>query len=283
MTIAVASGKGGTGKTSVAVGLAWILAESGVRTTYIDCDVEEPNGHIFLDPAIDSMEDVAVPVPVVDAERCDLCGRCAEFCAYNALACLKDRVLVFPDICHGCGGCAIVCPRDAIGESPQPVGVVERGRSGAVGFLQGRLLVGAALAVPIIRRLKHLVPDDGVTILDAPPGTSCPVIETLRGVDRVLLVAEPTPFGMSDLTLAVGGVREMKLPLDVVINKSGLGDGRVRDYCRDEGIEVLAEIPNDRAIAEAYARGAIPAAEIPDVSAIMESLAAKLVPEEARR
>lgn len=283
MKIAVASGKGGTGKTCVAVSLARVLADSGVPTTYVDCDVEEPNGHIFLDPLIDSVEDVSVPVPEVDAERCDGCGLCASFCAFNALACVKGSVLVFPEICHGCGGCAIVCPRDAIREVPKPVGVVEHGRAGDLGFLQGRLSVGAALAVPIIRELKRRLPDEGIVILDAPPGTSCPVIETLRGVDKVLLVAEPTPFGMSDLTLAVGAVREMGLVPEVAINKAGLGDGRVRDYCRDEGIRVLVEIPNDRAVAEAYARGAIPAMELPGIHALTKRMARHLVPEEAAR
>ncbi len=254
MDIAVASGKGGTGKTTVAVNLAWVLGESGLKVQYLDCDVEEPNGHIFLMPEITSTASVGIPVPVVDEKKCTGCRTCAEVCQYHAIAVLK-KALVFPELCHGCGGCALVCPVGAIHEENRAIGVVESGVSGGVAFVQGRLNVGEPTAPPLIRAVRKKAILDGIAILDAPPGTSCPVVTTVRDADYVLLVTEPTPFGLNDLKLAVEMLRQLGLRHGVVINRADIGDQQVRAFCAAERIPVLLELPDDRRVAEAYSRG----------------------------
>jgi MinD superfamily P-loop ATPase len=273
MRIAIASGKGGTGKTTVATSLTMELASRDQRVAYFDCDVEAPNGHLFLKPAITESRVVTVPVPLIDSERCTSCGACAEACQYNALACLADRVLTFPEICHGCGACALVCPECAISEAGRSVGVIERGRAGAAEFAQGRLAVGKAMATPVVRELKRSLPDGGFVILDAPPGTSCPVVETLRGVDHVILVTDPTPFGLNGLKLAVGAARHLGLPVGVVVNRSDVGDSGLRQYCLRESLPVHVEIPDLRPVAEAYARGILPGSVIEEYGALIRTLA----------
>jgi len=277
LRIAVASGKGGTGKTTVATGLAPELASRGERVTYLDCDIETPNGHILMRPAIEQTSPVEVPVPLFDDKKCMACGRCCEVCRYNALACLKDRVLPFHELCHGCSACWIVCPADAISEGTREVGVVEQGSAGAAGFVQGSLSIGEAMSTPVIRAVLGRLPADGVAIIDAPPGASCPVVETLRASDQALLVAEPTPFGLNDLKIAVETVRKLELPLSIVVNRSGTGDARLVEYCEREGLEVLAVIPDDRRVAEAYARGVMPAHVLPEFGRIMGRLAGALL------
>ncbi len=269
MIIAVASGKGGTGKTTVAANLARALG--GV--TLLDCDVEEPNAHLFLKGALEGEpEEVSILVPEVDEARCDGCGECARFCEYKALAVLAKRVLVFPELCHGCGGCARVCPQGSISEKPKRVGIVESMRVNGVTLVQGRLDVGVAMAPPLIRAVKARIPKTGDAVLDAPPGTSCPVVATLRETDYVVLVTEPTPFGLNDLRLAVAVVRELEIPFGVVINRAGSGDERVAVYCREERIPVLAEIPDDRRIAEAYSRGELMVDALPEYRGLFTSL-----------
>jgi len=218
MRIAVASGKGGTGKTTIAVNLAGLIAESSKSICYVDCDVEEPNGHLFLKPVIEKEWPAVMPIPDVDETACDGCGECKEICQYNAITVIADNVLIFPELCHGCGGCALVCPQKAITEIPRAVGSVMAGNSGKVRFLSGKLNVGEPLATTVIRTVKKAIKDETNILIDAPPGTSCPVVETINGSDFVLLVTEPTPFGFNDLKLAVETVRKLGLDFGVVIN-----------------------------------------------------------------
>lgn len=271
MRIAIASGKGGTGKTTVAVNLACVLADNGQTVQYLDCDVEEPNGHIFLKPEITATEPVGIPVPVVDEKKCTGCRKCAEVCQYHAIAVLK-KPLVFAELCHGCGGCALVCPERAIHEENRTIGVVETGRADGVAFVQGRLNVGEPMAPPLIRVVKKKAIANGVAIMDAPPGTSCPVVATVRDADYVLLVTEPTPFGLNDLRLAVKMIRQLEVPHGVIINRADSGDRRVRDFCAGEKIPVLLEIPDDRRVAEAYSRGQMAVRVLPEWSDSMLKL-----------
>ena len=255
MIIAVASGKGGTGKTTIATNLAMSLARAERQVQYLDCDVEEPNGHIFLKPEIESTEDVTVGVPDVHLDKCTGCGRCGQLCQYSAIVCVKDKVLTFEELCHSCGGCMAVCPEGAIEEKQRKVGVAEFGNANGVYFGQGRLNIGAIQTPALIKYVKKGIRNDGTVVIDVPPGTSCPVIEAVKGSDFVLLVTEPTPFGLNDLELAVGMVRELGLPFAVAVNRCDIGDDRVLRYCEREDIEVVLEIPNDRLIADAYSRG----------------------------
>jgi len=265
MRIAIASGKGGTGKTTVATNLAHVAAHVGQTVAYLDCDVEEPNGHIFLAPRIVQERPVCKPVPQVDETLCTHCGTCGEVCQYSAIVCIGRKVLVYPELCHACGGCAMCCPAHAICEASRSIGTLRLGCSGAVQFVNGLLNVGEAMSPPVIRAVRRAAPVCNVTIVDAPPGTSCPVITSIRGCDFVVLVTEPTPFGLNDLQLAVAMVRELKIPFGVVINRAGAGDDRVGDYCRAEGIALLDEIPDDRRIAEAYSRGLLACQVMPSL------------------
>ena len=252
MIVAVASGKGGTGKTTVATSLA--LA-AGREVRLLDCDVEEPNCHLFLEASAAEVETVGLPVPVVDPELCNTCGICGDACQFNAIAVLPGGAKVFPTLCHGCGACTLLCPEEAIHEEIRPVGEVAAARVGSVELLTGRLAVGEALAPPVVREVRRRGAGAQTIIVDAPPGTGCPVMASLQGADVALLVTEPTPFGLHDLTLAVEAVRRLGIPFGVVVNRAGCGDDRVQQYCRTEGIPLLLEIPQDRRIAEAYARG----------------------------
>lgn len=274
MILAVASGKGGTGKTTVSVNLARVL-DSDVRL--LDCDVEEPNCHLFLKGTACEAETVSIPVPQLDYSLCDGCGECSRFCAYHAIATIGTRALVFPDMCHGCGGCALVCPKMAIREVDNRIGIVETIQSDKITLIQGRLDVGKAMAPPLIRAVKMRLRDDLPAILDAPPGTSCPVITTLRGADFVALVTEPTPFGLHDLKLAVDMVRELKIPFGVIVNRMGIGDDRVHAYCREEEIPILLGIPDDRRIAEAYSRGNLIVDALPEYRGLFQSLIEKIM------
>jgi MinD superfamily P-loop ATPase len=267
--ITVASGKGGTGKTTVATSLALSLSmdASGTRPAqgasasaplFLDCDVEAPNAHIFMDPVFEQEETVNVLIPEIDETKCTYCGHCAEVCPWHAIAIVGEKALVFPQLCHGCASCTLACPEGAISEKPNPIGVIQAGPSrNGIKFAQGVLDVGEPMAVPIIRQLKKWFPTQPprLTIIDASPGTTCPVVESMRGVDFVLLVTEPTPFGLHDLRLAVQVTQELDIPAGVVINRDGVGDSGVDDYCHQEGLPVLMRIPLDSHIAQGIARG----------------------------
>lgn len=254
MIISVASGKGGTGKTLVATSLAFSLKDTN-KVQILDCDVEEPNDHVFLKPVITHSEVVSIPVPKVDETKCSYCGKCGEVCAYNAIAVVKEKVLVFPQLCHGCGACSYLCPEEAISEEGKEIGVMESGSADGVKFTHGRLAIGEAMAPPIIRKVKEQAENDGVVIIDAPPGTSCPVVEAVKDSDFCLLVTEPTPFGLNDLILAVETVKQLNIPCGVVLNRVGVGDSGVEEYCLKENIPVLLTIPLDVEIARLYSRG----------------------------
>jgi MinD superfamily P-loop ATPase len=276
MRVVIASGKGGTGKTTFATNLATVIAARGEPVAYVDCDVEEPNGHLSLRPTLERTAQVTVPIPEVDGSRCTDCGACARACRHSAIVMLPQTILTFPSLCHGCGGCSLACPQDAIRESSRPVGDVEEGRSGALTVLQGRLDVGEAMAPPVIRAVLRQAPRDQSLIIDAPPGTSCPVIETLKPADAVLLVTEPTPFGLHDLTLMVEVVRSLGLPFGVAVNRSGAGDEGVHDFCTREGIAILAELPFERRYAEACSRGELLVDWFPGVATLFSDLADRL-------
>jgi MinD superfamily P-loop ATPase len=254
MIISVASGKGGTGKTLVATSLALSL-QDGQDVMLLDCDVEEPNDYILLQPEFTGSEPVNIMVPVIDEAKCTHCGKCGEVCVYHAIAVLSDYVMTFPQLCHGCGACAYLCPEKAISEEPRETGEVAWGHAGGLGFAQGVLTVGEAMAPPVIRKVKEHVNGQSIVIRDAPPGTSCPVVEAVRGSDFALMVTEPTPFGLNDLALAVGMVRQLEIPCGVVLNRAGSGDELIQDYCRKEDIPVLLTIPLDREIARLYSKG----------------------------
>lgn len=252
--IAIASGKGGTGKTTIAVSLALALRDHG-PVQLVDCDVEEPNAHIFLSPKIEQREPVEILVPEVDLGKCTGCGACAKACRYGALAVIGKKVLFHPELCHGCGLCGMVCPEGAIREVARTIGWIEKGIANSISFLRGVLNVGEPMATPIVCRLKERIDPGALSILDAPPGTGCPVIETLKGADFALLVTEPTPFGLHDLKLAVEVTRVLGIPVGVVISKYGIGTDEVDRYLASEEIPVLLRIPMDKKIAESYARG----------------------------
>jgi len=252
MKIAIASGKGGTGKTTVSVALAQAFE---TPVCLIDCDVEEPNSAFFLKPTPESRQDVTVPVPQINADACTACGACSEFCVFNALAVAGETAMVFPELCHSCGGCVMICSENAITEEPEKIGEISRGKTGSITTLEGRLKIGNAMAPPLIRAAKKAAPAGMPVLIDAPPGTSCPMITAVSGTDFVVLVTEPTPFGLNDLALAVETVRTLGLTYGVVINRSDSGDDRVVRYCEEENIRILLQIPESRKIAEAYSRG----------------------------
>jgi MinD superfamily P-loop ATPase len=252
MIISIASGKGGTGKTTVATNLARSM---GSNVQLLDCDVEEPNAHLFINPSFDESQTVFIPVPEVDEDKCTYCGKCGEICQFKAIAVVNENVLVFEELCHSCGGCWEVCPEDAIAEGGRELGVVQKGHSNGIEFIHGKLRVGEAMSPPLIKKVRSFENPDKLTIIDAPPGTSCPVIASMKDTDFVLLVTEPTPFGLHDLKLAVGAAQILNIPLGLVINRSDLGDDEVRKYARQKRLPILMEIPFDRQIAEAYSRG----------------------------
>lgn len=278
--VAIASGKGGTGKTTVATNLVRYIASLGQPVQYIDCDVEEPNGHIFLKPRIKRSYQVAVDVPKVDLERCTGCCKCGEICQYSAIVCVNKNVLTFEQLCHSCGGCMRICPDDAIKPKPLSIGDIELGKAGDIDFVHGKLHIGHVRTPSLIKQVKRHIKKDKLNIVDVPPGTSCPVVEALKDTDFVLLVTEPTPFGLNDLKLAVGLVKELKLPFAIIVNRSNIGNEQVYQYCHNENADVFLKIPDDRRIAEAYSVGKMIVDVLPeyrkDFAGLYESVCQKL-------
>lgn len=298
MRIAVASGKGGTGKTTVSTGLALSLAEAdgegksdrarkGSRLLFIDCDVEAPNAHLFLNPDIQVRVKTGLSIPEIDGDACTYCGRCAEVCEFNAIAVVEEQVLTFPHLCHGCGSCTLNCPEDAVTEVTRTMGLLESGPApSGLYFTRGVMNVGEAMAVPVIRALKKWDMGSGReairvggapgcwedVIIDVPPGTTCPVVEAIQGVDFVLLVAEPTPFGLHDLRLMVEVVSAMKIPAGVVLNRDGTGYKDLEQFLEDAGIPVMLRIPLDRRIAEGLARRESLITICPEYRALMREM-----------
>ena len=254
MIISVASGKGGTGKTLVATSLALSLSSEKV-VQFLDCDVEEPNANILLRLSLGHKQVVSIPIPKVDEDQCTYCGKCAQVCAYNAIAVMKKKVLIFPELCHGCGACSYLCPEDAISEEGREVGVLEFGQSKGIEFIEGKLAVGEIAAPRVIKEVKKHISRERLVIIDVSPGTSCPVVEAVRDSDFCLLVTEPTPFGLNDLVLAVDMLNRLDIPYGVVINRDGVGDNKVEEYCCREDIPILLRIPLDIDIARLYSRG----------------------------
>ena len=261
MIISIASGKGGTGKTTVATSFALSIKSS---VQFLDCDVEEPNAYIFLKPQIKNTNTASIPVPKIDMPKCNFCGKCQEVCAYNVIAVLKDQVLTFPNLCHGCGGCSLLCPQKAITEVERAIGVVEIGDVDNMQFVHGKLNIGEAMSPPLIRRVKEHINPTRTVIIDAPPGTSCSVVEAVKGSNFCMLVTEPTPFGLNDLILAVRTLRKLAIPFGIVINRSDIGDDKLSGYCKKENIPILMQIPFKKEIAIAYSKG------IPLVEALPE-------------
>jgi len=274
MIVAVASGKGGTGKTTVAVNMAICFREP---VSLVDCDVEEPNCHIFLAPDILGRERVDVPFPVVDESLCNGCGDCSRVCQFNAIVALKTKPLVFPSLCHGCGGCIQICPVQALSAARREIGTIETGKGRHIRFIQGRLDVGQSMSPPLIRALKRSLPRDGITILDCPPGTSCPVVAAVKGSDYVVLVTEPSPFGLHDLKLAVETMRTLELRFGIVINRSAPSDPFIAQYCKIEQIPILMDIPEDRKAAVAYSRGQLIVEAVPELRKHFEILCSRIL------
>ncbi len=283
MEVAIASGKGGTGKTMVATNLAYSALRSGYSVAYKDCDVEEPNGHIFLKPVFTSSSPVCTPIPVVDDAMCIHCDKCGEICRYSAIITLVDKVLTFPELCHSCGGCSLVCPSEAITEIGREIGRLEAGRAGEILFVHGVLNIGEVKSPALIKEVKAFSPDADIVFIDSPPGTSCPVIETVRGADYVLLVTEPTPFGLNDLELAIEMIKILELPFGVVVNRADLGKAGADTVLNRDDVAVLAEIPDDRLIAEAYSRGEIACQVIPEYEDVFSVLLQRIRQEELHR
>ncbi len=261
MIISVASGKGGTGKTTIATNLAYSL---DCELNLLDCDVEEPNSHLFLKPEIKKSDKVYTLVPEIDVKKCTFCKKCTDICRFGAIAIVGKSILTFPELCHSCDGCIEVCPEDAILQKGRELGVVETGNINAINFIHGIQRIGEAMSPPLIKEVKSFIKPDMINIIDAPPGTSCPVIESIKNTDFVLMVTEPTPFGLHDLKLGIEAVKLMNIPCAIVINRSDIGTSKTKEYAKENNIPILMEMPFDRRIAEIYSKGKLIVEELPE-------------------
>ena len=272
MRIAIASGKGGTGKTTVATNLAWVIAALNEPVTYVDCDVEEPNGHMFLNPVLNESTAATVSHPVINEETCISCGKCAEICQYRAIIMLGENPYVSPEMCHACGGCWLVCPVDAVTPKQREIGIIEQGKSESIDFIHGKLSIGQILSPPLIRMVKKHISGDGITLIDCPPGTSCPVLTSVQGADYIILVTEPTPFGLNDLKLAVDMIGEIGIPFGVFINRADIGTRDTERYCEQRHIDIVGRLDDNRAIAESYSNGVLASKNMPEIRSLYEDL-----------
>jgi MinD superfamily P-loop ATPase len=278
MKIAFASGKGGTGKTTLSTNLVKILSDK-FPVQFIDCDVEEPNAHLFLKPTIRHSVYMKVPVPGIDSAKCINCGKCSEFCAFKAIASLPSTTFVFPELCHSCGGCKIICPENAITESYRKIGLIERGISSGIDFIHGRLNVGETMSSPLIRKLGRYVDTDSLVLIDSPPGANCGTMSTLNIADMVVLITEPTPFGLNDLKIIVDMLKAVNKPFGVIINRSGIGNEIIEDWCNKENIPIWGRVPDDLMIAELCSNGALIVEIMPEIRELLGNIAISLLKE----
>lgn len=277
MKIAIASGKGGTGKTTVAVNLALSIPNSQL----IDCDVEEPNCNLFLNKELEPIASSEITVPNIDEELCTYCRKCSQMCRFNAIATLPEKIILFPTLCHSCGGCILVCPENAILGKEKCTGIISRpaDMEDHPRLYEGVLNIGESMASPVIKELKKWIEPNTVAIIDSPPGTGCPVMTTLENTDHCILVTEPTPFGLHDLRLAVEMVKMMNIPFGVIINRSEQGNLIIEEYCDKENIDVMMRIPLNKRIAELYSQGMPFVEEMPEWKERFSDLFEKIVNE----
>lgn len=277
MKIAIASGKGGTGKTTIAVNLAWFLADNGRKVQYIDCDVEEPNGHFFISPGISQTIPAFVMLPVVDQPQCTSCGECSTKCQFNAIVRLPGNTLIFPELCHGCGLCLHICPTKAISEDQRQIGIVQTGMGwGGIQFADGILNVGEPMPNPLIRQVKQQGLEDHIQVIDAPPGTSCPFVETISDADIVILVTEPTPFGLHDLSISVEVAQSRGKTVLIAINRQNGVFAPLEAYLEEKKLKVLARLPEDRRVAEAYSTGEMLLEALPEFGVHFSDIASEI-------
>ncbi len=258
MKISVASGKGGVGKTTVAVALADVLVSSkNVNVLFLDCDVEEPNSYFFIKPQITQKIPIYTQIPQVDKNKCNFCAKCSKICAYNAIAVVKTEVLIFDNLCHGCGACSFFCPQKAIKEVNKEIGFIEIGEKENLKFIHGKLKIGQAIPTPLIKAVKSYINGFDFTIIDAPPGANCSVVESVKNTDFCIVVTEPTPFGLSDMIQLTQLLKRLGIKFGVIINKENLGDERVEKFCKENDIPILLKIPFLREVSFQSAKGQI--------------------------
>lgn len=276
LVVAFASGKGGTGKTSVVLNTAKAFSQD---IFVFDCDVEEPNCHIFLENIFTEEKEVTVFNPVINKEHCTGCGECSRFCERKALVCWGSPPIFFPEMCSGCGGCKLVCPANAISEGERVIGKIQVRKNGNIHLVSGIMNIGEESPVPIIRKLKSMIPKDNITFIDAPPGSSCPVVASILESDYLVLIAEETPFGLSNLQIVIDLAKKMKIPMGVINNRKGMGRENIYDFLKRFDIPLLCEIPYDKDIYDAYSNGKL-IVEISDkYKKIFGNLAKKLIKE----
>jgi len=273
MIISIASGKGGTGKTIISTSLASIIKQC----VYIDCDVEEPNGHLLLKPQITEEKSVHKLIPKINLDKCNFCNKCVEVCEFHALLNIKDDIIIFDELCHSCGSCSYFCPQNAIVETEKEIGLIRNGKiNNDILFYDGFLKIGEASTVPLIKKLKNTYSGEHVVIIDSPPGTSCSMFEAVKNSDYCILVTESSPFGLNDLKLAVNVLKEMNIPFGIIINKYDVTFTQIEQYINENHFNLLSKIPFQMKIAECYSKGELPTLVIDDYRMMISVLYDKL-------